>query len=235
MTDSTSYLPPGLAEALDITVVPLEVVLDGVAVPEPDVDPAAFYARLRDGGTAGTSQPAPGAFLQAFDAVDADRVLCLTATATMSGTHQSAVLAATMTDRPVDVVDSGTISGGLCLLVLEVARALTAGAAHDEVLALARALAGRVCSIWSAETTALLAAGGRLGQDASGRRAGPRAGARAGAGRRRGALGRGGRRAAGGGRAGQRRVVRHPGDRRPRRRPGGRRRAGRGAAGRHRA
>lgn len=164
VTDSTSYLPPGLAAALGITVVPLHVVLDGTDHAEPEVDPRAFYARLREGGTATTSQPPPGAFLEAYDAVAADRVLCVTATATMSGTFSSASLAAGMSGRPVDVVDSGTISGGLCLVVLEIARALADGASHDEAHALARSLARRVSSVWSSDTTHLLAAGGRATQ-----------------------------------------------------------------------
>ncbi len=165
VTDSTSYLPPGLADALGITVVSMHVVLDGRSVPEVELDPAEFYRRLRAGATPTTSQPAPGEFLQAYDAAGAERVLCVTAAAALSGSHQSALLAAGMTDLPVDVVDSGTIGGGLCLVVLETARGLAAGASHDEALALARSLGGRVASTWSSDTTALLAAGGRLPDD----------------------------------------------------------------------
>ncbi|MDQ3502886.1 MAG: DegV family EDD domain-containing protein, partial [Actinomycetota bacterium] len=124
VTDSTSYLPPGLADALGITVVSMHVVLDGRSVPEVELDPAEFYRRLRAGATPTTSQPAPGEFLQAYDAAGAERVLCVTAAAALSGSHQSALLAAGMTDLPVDVVDSGTIGGGLCLVVLETARGL---------------------------------------------------------------------------------------------------------------
>ena len=165
VTDSTSYLPPGLADALGITVVSMHVVLDGRSVPEVELDPAEFYRRLRAGATPTTSQPAPGEFLQAYDAAGAERVLCVTAAAALSGSHQSALLAAGMTDLPVDVVDSGTIGGGLCLVVLETARGLAAGASHDEALALAQSLGDRVASTWSSDTTALLAAGGRLPDD----------------------------------------------------------------------
>lgn len=165
VTDSTSYLPPGRAAALDVLVVALRVLLDGQDQPEPEVDPAAFTARLRAGVRATTSQPSPGAFLAAFQAAaagGADRVLCVTCTAAMSGTHGSAVLAAGMAELPVDVVDSGTISGGLALVVGELARQRELGADHAELLALARSMAGRVRSTWSADTSALLAAGGRF-------------------------------------------------------------------------
>lgn len=166
VTDSTSYLPPGLAEELGITVVPLHVSMDGGSFAEPDLPPGEFYRRLREGGQPPTtSQPSPGEFLQAFSATGADRVLCLTCTASLSGTYSSAVLAAGMSPVPVDVVDSGTISGGLCLVAGEVGRALADGMPHDEAVALARSLSGRIASTWTSDTTALLQAGGRLSDD----------------------------------------------------------------------
>lgn len=166
VTDSTSYLPPGLAEELGITVVPLHVTLGGASFDEPDLPPAEFYRRLRESGEAPTtSQPSPGEFLQAFTGTGADRVLCVTCTAALSGTHSSAVLAAGMSPVPVEVVDSGTISGGLCLLVGEVGRALADGTSYDEAVALARSLSQRVASSWTSDTTALLQAGGRFSDD----------------------------------------------------------------------
>lgn len=166
VTDSTSYLPPELAEALDIRIVPLHVTLGEWSFAEPEVMPSEFYKRLRDSGRSPTtSQPSPGEFLQAFSGTGADRVLCLTCTASLSGTHASAVLAAGMSPVPVEVVDSGTISGGLCLLVAEVGRALAAGTSYEDAVALARSLSGRVASSWISDTTALLQAGGRFSDE----------------------------------------------------------------------
>jgi len=166
VTDSSSYLPAGLAEALGVRVVPLHVTLGDWSFDEGAVPPAAFYARLRaSGDVPTTSQPAPGEFLEVFTAAasaGADRVLCVTCTASMSGTHRAAVLAAGMAPVAVDVVDSGTISGGLTLVVGRLGRELASGTAYDQVLALARSMAGRVRSTWCSDTNALLAAGGRL-------------------------------------------------------------------------
>jgi len=166
VTDSTSYLPPALAERLGITVVPLHVTLAGESFDEPDLPAAEFYRRLRESGQAPTtSQPSPGEFLQAFSSTGAERVLCITCTASLSGTYSSAVLAAGMSPVPVEVVDSGTISGGLCLLVGEVGRALADGASYDDAVALARSLSQRVASSWTSDTNALLQAGGRFSDD----------------------------------------------------------------------
>lgn len=168
VTDSTAYLSPELAEALDVRIVPLHVLLGDWSFDEPDVEPREFYRRLRESDSKPTtSQPAPGEFLLAFTeaAGSSERILCITCSAGLSGTHQSATIAAGLSPVPVDVVDSGTMSGGLLLTVSTVARALQDGMAYDDALALARSMSGRVWSTWSSDTSALLAAGGRLADD----------------------------------------------------------------------
>ena len=169
VTDSTAYFSEGLAEHLGVRIVPLHVRLGDWAFDEPDAEPREFYRRLRESGEKPTtSQPAPGEFLQAYTAAaeaGAERVLCITCSAGLSGTHQSATLAAGMAPVPVDVVDSGTMSGGLLLAVGTVARAVQDGASYDEALALAQSMSGRIWSTWSSDTIALLAAGGRLADD----------------------------------------------------------------------
>ncbi len=169
VTDSTAYFSTGLAEELGVRIVPLHVRLGDWEFAEPSVEPREFYRRLREtGAQPTTSQPAPGDFLAAFDAAAADgaeRVLCITCSTGLSGTHQSATVAAGLAAIPVDVIDSGTMSGGLLLTVSTVARALAAGASYDDAIVLARSMSGKVWSTWSADTTTLLEAGGRLADD----------------------------------------------------------------------
>lgn len=169
VTDSTCYMTAAQQTELGVRVVPLHVTLGDWSFDEPDVEPREFYRRLRDAeAKPTTSQPAPGEFLAAFDeaaAAGAREILCITCSAGISGTHQSARLAARMAELPVEVIDSGTISGGLLLTVGEVARAVQQGADFDEAVLQAKSMAGRVWSTWSSDTTALLAAGGRLADD----------------------------------------------------------------------
>ncbi len=169
VTDSTAYFSDGLADQLGVGIVPLHVRLGDWEFAEPSVEPREFYRRLRESGEQPTtSQPAPGDFLAAFEAAaagGASRVLCITCSAGLSGTHQSATVAAGLASIPVDVIDSGTMSGGLLLTVSTVARALADGSSYDETIALARSMAGKVWSTWSADTTTLLEAGGRLADD----------------------------------------------------------------------
>lgn len=169
VTDSTCYMTKSQQVELGVRVVPLHVSFGDWAFDEPDAEPREFYARLRDSAQKPTtSQPAPGEFLAAFQdavATGAREILCITCSSGISGTHQSATLAARMADVPVEVIDSGTISGGLLLTVGEVARAVQGGAGFDEAVLAAKSMAGRVWSTWSSDTTALLAAGGRLADD----------------------------------------------------------------------
>jgi len=168
VTDSSACLRPGTAAALRVRVVPLQVSLGEWLFADDAVEPAAFYARLRaePDTLPTTSQPSPGAWAAVFTAAaeaGADRLLVLTCGAQLSGTHASARLAADLSPVPVDLVDSQTISGGLHLVVLALARALGSGDCYDDVLALAQSLSGRIWSTWSGDTTRLLAAGGRDG------------------------------------------------------------------------
>ncbi|HVE63951.1 MAG TPA: DegV family protein [Mycobacteriales bacterium] len=171
VTDSSVYMSDALAAELDVRRVPLSITLGGETMPESSVEPKAFYARLRDTGERPTtSQPSPGDFLAAFTAArdaGAEAVLCITCASVISGTHQSATLAAGMAEVPVDVVDSGTISGGLLLVVGDVARAVRDGASRADALALAQSMAGRVWSTFATDSLKLLAAGGRLAEDAA--------------------------------------------------------------------
>lgn len=169
VTDSTSYLSPELARSLGVVVVPLSVTLGGWSFEEGTVEPAEFYRRLRASGVRPTtSAPSPGRFLEAFEAAaagGAERVLCITCAATLSATFAAATLAARLTSQPVDVVDSATISGGLLLVVGEVARALRGGTPYVDALALAGSLGGRVASTFVTDSLPLLRAGGRLPRD----------------------------------------------------------------------
>src|SRR5258708_27845946 len=124
VTDSASDLPPDLAAARKITVVPQHVIwgkdnlADGV-----DITPEIFYERLaRDPVMPKTSQPSPGEFAakyrQAVAANAADAVLCITVSSKLSGTYSSALTARDLVDFPVEGVDSRVATMAQCLTEL---------------------------------------------------------------------------------------------------------------------
>src|SRR3954462_9761681 len=98
VTDSTAYLPAGLADELSIRVVPLQVVLGGRSGAEgSEVTPAQVASALAAWVPVSTSRPTPAQFASVYqDALDrgASEVVSLHLSRELSGTWDSARLAA---------------------------------------------------------------------------------------------------------------------------------------------
>src|SRR5260221_2991687 len=114
VTDGTCDLPAEVAAEHNIYIVPHHVIwgtqtyTDGI-----NLTSAEFYERLvRERELPKTAQPSAAEFADAFRAVQAqsnvDAILCVTTSQRITGAHGSAVLASSMVDFPVRVVDSHT-------------------------------------------------------------------------------------------------------------------------------
>jgi DegV family protein with EDD domain len=135
VTDSAAALPTALIDRYAIGVVPLQLIVDGAAYDEGDHPPDA----LEGTHTVTTSGPPPGRFTEAIAArAGADGVVVLTIAASMSSTHESAVLGAKGAPVPVRVIDTGTAAGAEALVVLAAAEAAEAGEGIEGVEAAAR-------------------------------------------------------------------------------------------------
>ncbi len=119
VTDSASDLIPPIRE--DVTVLPMAIsfgeqhYLDGV-----DLTHRQFYELLIEGDTLPvTSQVSPGQFADAFQAAvkAGEEVVAITLSKKLSGTWQSACLAAQDFPGKVHVVDSGNATIGEMILV----------------------------------------------------------------------------------------------------------------------
>lgn len=114
IVDSTTDLPEQTARW--VTVVPLTIHFgEQQYVSGVDIDARKFYEMLVEGDVLPTtSQPTPYAFTQVFqEAVDAgDTVVCITVSSKLSGTYQSACIAAADFPGKVFVVDSLTVAIG---------------------------------------------------------------------------------------------------------------------------
>ena len=117
IVDSTTDLTPAIKKRL--TVVPLtihfgeEEYVDGITLSH-----QAFYEKLVEGDVLPTtSQPTPAAFEKVYRKVQAagDSAVVLTVSSKLSGTYQSATIAADGYDN-VYIVDSQSVSIGLGIL-----------------------------------------------------------------------------------------------------------------------
>ncbi|PXY28389.1 DegV family protein [Prauserella muralis] len=172
VTDSTAHLPEGFAERHEIRVVPLHVLIDGVAALDGvDVGPAALAAALGQRKIVTTSRPTPSAFAAAFRAAldeGADTVVSVHLSKRLSGTWESAVLAAQEVGPDlVRVVDSRSTAMGLGFAALHAAAAAAEGASGEEVEAAAVAAAERSETLFVVETLEYLRRGGRIGPAAA--------------------------------------------------------------------
>jgi DegV family protein with EDD domain len=168
VTDSTAYLPTGLADELSVRVVPLQVVLGGRSGAEgSEVTPAQVAAALAAWVPVSTSRPTPTEFAAAYrEALEggACGVVSLHLSRELSGTWDSARLAAGEVGADsIRVVDSRSAAMGLGFAVLAAAKAAAAGGSPEEVYAAAVGTAERTTTLFYVDTLEHLRRGGRIG------------------------------------------------------------------------
>ena len=169
MTDSTAYLPAELVRAgpVPITVVPLHVVMGGKAHREGvDVTLESLSEALRAFLPLSTSRPSPQEFLDAYEAAaasGASAVVSVHISSEMSGTCQSARLAAEQAPIPVEVVDSRSLGMAMGFGVLSAAEAAGDGLPAPEVAEIARVRAVGAKVAFYVDTLEYLRRGGRIG------------------------------------------------------------------------
>lgn len=169
VTDSTTYVPAEMLDALGVRRVDLYVGWDGEMKPESWwTDLGEFYRRLSASDhTPTTSQPSVGDFIAAYQPLldEGREIVSVHIAAGLSGTCGSAheAVRALGADDRITVVDGRTGSGGLGCLVIVAAEAARDGAGAAEVAeAIESARAG--LDIWFClDTLEFLRKGGRIG------------------------------------------------------------------------
>jgi DegV family protein with EDD domain len=168
VTDSTAYLPAGLADKLSVRVVPLQVVLGGRSGAEgSEVTPDQVASALSAWVPVSTSRPTPAQFAAVYRealAAGASAVVSLHLSRELSGTWDSARLAAAEVGADsVRVVDSRSAAMGLGFAVLAAAEAAAAGGNAEDVYAAAVGTAERTTTLFYVDTLEHLRRGGRIG------------------------------------------------------------------------
>ncbi len=134
-----------------------------------DISEAEFYRRLRESSDPPkSSQPSPADFQQVFEALsDFEHVLCVVLSAKISGTYESARLAAENAgDGRVRVLDSGVTSGGTVILADAIQRRLEQGTNDAEIEALVERFRRERGLLFTVDTLEYLIRGGRIGKAA---------------------------------------------------------------------
>jgi DegV family protein with EDD domain len=166
VVDSSGYLPESVVRDHGLIVVPLNIEIGGQAYREGvDITPDDFYRRVSEGESVSTSQPPPGAFAEAYERAakeGAEQVLSIHIGSSLSGTVQSATIAAESASVPVTVVDTGQASFAEGLCVLAAIDALAAGASVEKAAEAARTTGPLVGNAFVVRALDLARRGGRL-------------------------------------------------------------------------
>lgn len=176
IVDSTTSLSLDQVGELPLTVVPLQLVLDGQTYHDGvDLTSDEFYHRIATSHTkVQTAAPSPASFQEAFSkAADAGTdVLCLTVSSKLSATYDAARTAVELaqestTSQSIHLMDSKTAGGAEALVALAAAQAAQDGKALDEVVQVASQTANRVYFVGVLESLKRLQRGGRVPRVAS--------------------------------------------------------------------
>jgi len=170
VVDSTADFPEASRRFPNWRVVPLDVRFGQESFRDyVDLGPEEFYVRLRESSVMPTtSQPTPGDFHAVYDELAGyERIYSLHIGATLSGTVESARLAAAESGDRIRVVDTQTASAAIAMLGLSLQLRLARGTTDEEIEALVERHPRESQLIFTLDTLDYLARGGRIGRAAA--------------------------------------------------------------------
>jgi DegV family protein with EDD domain len=167
--DSTADFPEAAERFPNWRVVPLYVRFGDDSYRDyVELGPHEFYERLRTAPVPpSTSQPTPGDFAAAYAELDAyERIFSIHIPQSLSGTIQSARVAAEELGDKVRAIDSGTASAAIAMLAFAIQRRLERGTTDEEVDAFVARYKAQAGLLFTVDTLEFLQRGGRIGRAA---------------------------------------------------------------------
>lgn len=170
VVDSTGDLSEQEYRDLDVVMVPLTIEIDGESFKDQiEVSSEEFYKRMAAAeGLPKTSQPSPHDFVETFEGLAAkgyEHIVSLHIAGVLSGTVESARLAAEQVDVDVRVIDSASASAGLGLAVKRACALRDADVDIDEAQRLIEQTCADADFFVACGTLENLLKGGRLSAD----------------------------------------------------------------------
>lgn len=171
LTDSAADFTREELEQNGVRCIPMQVMFGTESFSAAALSGEEFWRRLLSGEIAKTSQPSPDAFLAEFEAAleDGEEVVCVLVSSAISGTLQSAMIAASMLDTGrIHIVDSLSAAGRQKLLALHACHLRDQGKrTAEEIAAELTRLRSRVHIYAGLDTLANLARSGRISKAAA--------------------------------------------------------------------
>ena len=167
VTDSSITIEPQVVEDLEITIVPLSVMVDGVVYSDADLKEGEFLRLMQSSkNLPKTSQPPVGVFAEIFETLGetADKIISIHMSHALSGTVEAARQGATLANVDVTVIDSSFTDQALKFQVVEAAKLAKEGADFDAILARIEEVREKTELYIGVSTLENLVKGGRIGR-----------------------------------------------------------------------
>lgn len=167
VTDSSITIEPELAKDLNITIVPLTVMIDGVVYSDSNLKEGEFLQLMKSSkNLPKTSQPPVGVFAEVFEDLSAENVqiISIHMSHALSGTVEAARQGATLAKAEVTVVDSSFTDQAMKFQVVEAAKMAKAGATLEEILEKLEEVKAKTELYIGVSTLENLVKGGRIGR-----------------------------------------------------------------------
>ena len=171
VTDSTSYISDSLLKELDISVVSLNVVLNGTSYREVELDNEKFYDEMDNAEEIPTSsQPNIEEFSRVFKSIadGGNDIVGIFISSEMSGTYSTSHLIKEMVleeypNTKIELIDSRTNCMQMGYQVLQAARAAKRGQEIEGVVEMAKRVIETSKFLFVPDTLKYLKKGGRIG------------------------------------------------------------------------
>ncbi|EGF14472.1 DegV family protein [Streptococcus sanguinis] len=167
VTDSSVTIEPEVAKELDITIVSLSVMVDGVVYSDADLEEGEFLRLMQSSrNLPKTSQPPVGVFADVFErlAEDGAQIISIHMSHALSGTVEAARQGATLANADVTVVDSSFIDQAMKFQVTEAAKLAKEGVSLEEILTKIEEVKEKTELYIGLSTLENLVKGGRIGR-----------------------------------------------------------------------
>lgn len=167
VTDSSITIEPELTKDLNITIVPLTVMIDGVVYSDANLKEGEFLQLMKSSkNLPKTSQPPVGVFAEVFEDLSAEdvQIISIHMSHALSGTVEAARQGATLAKADVTVVDSSFTDQAMKFQVVEAAKMAKAGATLEEILEKLEEVKTKTELYIGVSTLENLVKGGRIGR-----------------------------------------------------------------------
>ncbi|WP_455486713.1 DegV family protein [Clostridium sp.] len=171
VTDSTSYIPEEFINKYDISVVSLNVIMNGESIREVDLDNETFYSKMEESTEIpSSSQPSPDEIYNTFENIikEGNSIVGIFISSDMSGTVSSANLIKNMLlekypTAHIEIVDSRSNCMQMGYVAIEAAKAAAAGKSMEKVIDVCTSVINNSRFLFTPDTLDYLKKGGRIG------------------------------------------------------------------------